>query len=124
VNDSRLNAPKPVGRRPYARPELKTYGSVRELTGSISGVANGDGQGMAMASDRALKENAVRVGEHAAGFGLYLFDYKPEFQDSFGHGRQFGVMAQEVEGIVPGAVHFGDDGYRRVNYAMLGIVRH
>jgi hypothetical protein len=63
------------------------------------------------------------VGEHTAGFGLYLFDYKAEFA-AFGTGRQFGVMADEVERVMPEAVSIGDHGYRTVNYALLGITRH
>ncbi|MBA3056247.1 MAG: tail fiber domain-containing protein [Sphingomonadales bacterium] len=70
-----------------------------------------------------MKENIVRVGERPAGFGLYLFDYKAEFSE-FGAGRQFGVMADEVEAIVPEAVTVGSHGFRMVNYALLGITRH
>jgi len=73
-------------------------------------------------SDRSLKQNIVQVGEHPIGFGLYLFDYKPEFV-GFGVGRQFGVMADEVERFVPEAVTVGAHGYRSVNYARLGITR-
>lgn len=110
-------------RLPYRRPALTFYGSVKDLTGAVAVSATGDGAGM-MPSDIACKENAVRIGEHSAGFGIYLFDYKPEFRDAFGHGRQFGVIAQEVERIVPEAVTIGVDGYRRVDYARLGITRH
>ncbi len=74
-------------------------------------------------SDSAVKEHVVRVGDHPAGFGIYLFDYKPEFRNSFGHGRQFGVIADEVERVVPEAVTIGSDGYRRVCYSLLGIER-
>lgn len=72
-------------------------------------------------SDIRIKENITPVGKHPAGFGLYLFDYLPQFKDNFGHGRKFGVMAQEVEPIIPEAVSVGSDGYKRVNYARLGI---
>lgn len=110
-------------KKPYSVPTLTVYGSVKELTGATSG-AVGDGVGMNMApSDPALKENAVRVGDHPAGFGIYLFDYKAEFS-GFGMGRQFGVMADEVERIMPEAVSIGAHGYRTVNYALLGITRH
>ena len=112
-----------LGKLPYRRPGLSKYGSVSELTGAVSG-GMGDGVGMQMVSDRAAKDNIVRVGEHPAGYGLYLFDYKPELRDAFGHDRKFGVMADEVEAIVPEAVVMGADGYRRVNYALLGITLH
>ena len=42
-----------------------------------------------------------RIGHHPNGFGLYLFDYKVEFQGAWGRGRQFGVMADEVESVMP-----------------------
>ena len=66
----------------------------------------------------------MRIGDHPAGFGIYLFDYKPEFRDAFGYGRQFGVIANEVLGVFPDAVSRGGDGLLRVNYARLGITRH
>ena len=114
------NCPK----KPYRSPVLTAYGSVKELTGNNSGVNTGDSMGMmSSVSDSALKENVVRVGNHPAGFGLYLFTFKPEFIE-FGAGRQFGVMADEVECIVPEAVSVGAHGYRTVNYALLGITRH
>ena len=111
-----------ANKAPYTAPSLTVYGSVRELTGANSGAAMGDA-GTMMSSDPALKENIVRIGDHAAGFGLYLFDYKAEFSDC-GTGRQFGVMADEVEAIVPAAVSIGANGFRQVNYALLGITRH
>ena len=75
---------------------------------------------MTKMSDRRAKQNIVRIGDHPLGVGLYLFDYKPEFRDAWGHGRQLGVMADEVEQVMPHAVSAHADGYRRVDYAMLG----
>ena len=72
-------------------------------------------------SDIRLKQNIVRIDNHPLGFGVYLFDYKPEFQELAGRGRQFGVMADEVETVMPEAVVIHPDGYKQVNYAMLGI---
>jgi hypothetical protein len=74
-----------------------------------------------MKSDRRAKGNIVRIGDHAPGIDLYLFDDKPEFRDAWGHGRQLGVMADEVEQAMPQAVSVYADGYRRVDYAVLGI---
>jgi len=74
-------------------------------------------------SDRRIKENVKRIGDHPAGFGLYLFDYRSDFRGDWGHGRQFGVMADEVESVFPQAVSVGIDGYKRVDYSMIGIVR-
>ncbi len=109
----------------YVSPVLTTYGSVRDLTGATSLGSFTDASSMMVTmSDPAAKENIVRVGEHPAGFGLYLFDYKAGFRDAHGHGRKFGVMADEVEKIIPQAVVVNADGYRAVDYAQLGITLH
>jgi hypothetical protein len=112
------NAPK----RAYNSPVLRVYGAVRQLTQGGGSAATFDGMStMIKASDRALKTNLVRIGTHPLGIGLYLFDYKAEFQALAGRGRQFGVMADEVETVMPEAVIVHPDGYKRVNYAMLEI---
>ena len=76
---------------------------------------------MGMNSDRRMKEDIVRIGDHPSGFGLYLFSYKEQHRARCGHGTQFGVMADEVETIVPEAVSVRDDGYKTVRYDLLGI---
>lgn len=110
---------------PYSSPVLRVFGSVGKLTkgGNGSGM---DGTKPVSAnplkhSDRNTKEKIVKIGDHPLGIGLYLFDYKTAFRTSCGHGRQFGVMADEVESVMPGAVSLHPDGYKQVNYAMLGI---
>lgn len=113
------------GKKPYDNPTLAFYGNVSALTRNGSGsVLDGTGMSMVvMGSDLAIKENIVRIGTHPLDIGLYLFDYKPEYRDQWGHGRQFGVMAQDVETIMPDAVSVHEDGYKVVNYSMLGITR-
>ncbi len=116
-------------KRAYQKPTLLTFGMVASLTNSsvCSTAADnltvpGCGPGnMAMSSERRVKEDIVRIGSHPLGMGLYLFRYRPEFRAALGHGRRFGVMAEEVEAIVPEAVSLHADGYKRVDYAMLGI---
>lgn len=111
-------------KKTYTSPRLINYGAVRSLT---QGGSMGSNEGAAMvasqmsASDRMVKENIVQVGAHPLGIGLYLFDYKPEYCEEYGVGRQFGVMADEVETLMPEAVSVHPDGYKMVNYAMLGI---
>ncbi len=80
-------------------------------------IANNMGRNTASA--RITKENILRVGTHPLGIGLYLFDYKQEYRDRWGHGKQCGVMADEVEAVLPEAVSVHPDGYNTVNYAML-----
>lgn len=102
---------------------LKIYGSVADLTAGGGGTVS-DGIMTTMMSDRRVKENIVEVGRHPLGIGLYLFDYKEEFHGICGAGRQFGVMADEVEAVVPEAVSAHAAGFKQVNYALLGINRH
>jgi hypothetical protein len=120
-------------KRCYVSPVLVRYGQVRDLTQAGTGaVKEAKFKGVCIGirpdrkscySDWRAKENLVRIGDHPLGIGLYLFDYKPEFRDEWGHGRQFGVLAQEVETVLPEAVCTHPDGYRMVDYAMLGIRR-
>ena len=62
-------------------------------------------------SDRRLKSNIVRIGTHPLGIGLYEYDI-------FGE-RQRGVMADEVESVLPEAVTEHESGFKMVNYALL-----
>lgn len=75
-------------------------------------------------SERRVKENIVRIDDHPLGFGLYLFDYRPEYRAQWGQGRQFGVMIDEVERVMPEAVSMHSDGYKRVDHSLLGIYQH
>lgn len=43
------------------------------------------------------------------------------FREICGHGRQFGVMADEVETVIPEAVSARPAGYKQVDYALLGV---
>ena len=127
-------AVKTVGKAVYSAPYLKVFGSVSGLTmgpagTSCDGVGSGSnnpksgGPPAVCQSDPSLKENISRVGTHPMGFGMYLFDYKPEFRSAWGYGRQFGVMADEVKSVLPEAVLTHPDGYMMVDYALLGISR-
>jgi hypothetical protein len=110
-------------RKPYATPRLVKYGEVKSLTqASTSGSNEGSGgSGVMKPSDRTLKQDIVRIGSHPLGFGLYLFRYKPEFRDAYGHGRQMGVMVDEVAAAAPWAIKPGATGPAVVDYGMLGI---
>lgn len=129
IDQSQANASMTMptnGKKEYQPPGLVCHGSVSVLTqagtqGSSENATNTTKSFMAVGSDIRLKQDIVLVGNHPLGFGLYLFDYKPEFSELHGSGRQFGVMAQEVETVMPDAVVIYADGYKRVNYAMLGI---
>lgn len=70
--------------------------------------------GAMAASDRRLKSNIVRVGTHPLGIGWYEYDIFDR--------RERGVMADEAETVMPIAVATGADGYKRVNYALIGRI--
>lgn len=106
---------------PYQAPVLRVYGAVSQLTAGQGNSPVDGSSGMGMTSDRAAKENIVRIGNHPLGIGLYLFDYKPAYRETAGFGRQFGVMADEVEAVLPRAVVMHPDGYKMVDYTLLGI---
>jgi hypothetical protein len=122
-------------KRHYHKPVITCYGTVRTLTASGTGSdhetntsannnpCTADIHKKPCLSDRRTKENIVRVGSHSLGIGLYLFDYKPAYRQTWGHRRQFGVMADEVERVLPEAASVHADGYKMVDYAMLGISR-
>ena len=130
INQTNKNSKKLVSRITYRTPQLVRYGALRDLTQSGTGNASESNKagggcivslGKKPCSERRVKENIVRIGDHPLGFGLYLFDYKPEYRDFAGHGRQFGVMIDEVEIVMPEAVSPYIDGFMRVDYTMLGI---
>lgn len=108
-------------KKPYQRPVLRRFGALHLVTQGASGPAAD--MGTMKMSDRSSKESIVRIDTHPLGIGLYLFDYKPEHRERYGYGRQFGVMADEVEVVMPGAVSVHPSGFKMVNYDMLGV-RH
>ncbi len=74
-----------------------------------------------MFSDKRMKENLEYMGDLDSGIKVYAFEYKDEFKDHplCGHGRFIGVMAQDVEKIIPEAVIEMDNGYKAVNYELV-----
>jgi len=72
-----------------------------------------------MASDIRMKESIKSLGYEYKGLPVYEFEYKPEFKAEAGHGKFVGVMAQDVEKVMPYAVITGSDGYKMVNYGAI-----
>lgn len=66
-------------------------------------------------SDIRLKQDIYPLGRTDNGLGLYRYRYNWSEQ------LYVGVMAQEVEKIVPAAVTKGPDGFKRVNYELIGL---
>ena len=66
-------------------------------------------------SDVRLKHDLVLLGRLDDGLGYYRFTYNG------GHTSYVGVMAQEVQNVMPEAVTRDTDGYLRVSYDKLGL---
>jgi len=62
-----------------------------------------------------LKHDVMLLGHLANGLGYYRFSY-------LGSSKPYvGVIAQEVQSVMPDAVTRGEDGYLRVYYDKLGF---
>ena len=104
---------------------VNQYVNTQDSTLADIGALAGAGASIyATSSDERVKENIVDVGvDQRTGLTLYEFNYKQGFGDP--NIRYSGVMAQEVELSYPDAVVTRTDGafngYKAVNYGMLGI---
>ena len=90
--------------------------------GGALGLAGSLGSAAILKSDVRTKDNIHFIGYAANGIKLYSFTYKPEFQTTYGSHMHIGVLAHEVEEVVPHAVSVGADGYKQVDYRIaLGV---
>jgi Protein of unknown function (DUF3300)/Chaperone of endosialidase len=83
--------------------------------GGGGGGRGGGGRGGGRRSDIRLKHDIVYLGTLDDGLGFYRFSYDGD--DT----AYVGVMAQDVQQVVPRAVFAGRDGYLRVDYHKLGV---
>jgi hypothetical protein len=95
------------------------YQKVLQVIGSAFGIGTGAAAvGIAAGntkSDVRLKHDIVLLGRLDDGLGYYRFTYNG------GHTAYVGVMAQEVQQVMPSAVSYADDGYLQVSYDKLGL---
>ena len=70
-------------------------------------------------SDERLKEDVVEFTTLSNGIKIYRWKWSEEAKELVGDQPAFGVIAQEVQEIMPDAVTEGPDGYLRVNYGMI-----
>ena len=85
------------------------------MRGGGRGGGGGGRGGGGRRSDVALKHHIVLLGRLDDGLGFYRFSYN-------GSDKAYvGVIAQEVQTIMPDAVVRGPDGYLRVFYGKLGV---
>lgn len=107
--------------------DVSAYNAQQQADGAMwGGLGSAIGAGVGLyakmstgGSDVRIKQNIEQVGQLPNGINLYRFEYKPEYRDTWGHGVHIGVLAQEVEQIIPEAVSEHPDGYKVVNYSMV-----
>jgi hypothetical protein len=81
----------------------------------VRGVARRTTRRVVRRSDMMLKHDISLLGHLDNGLGFYRFSYN-------GSDKAYvGVMAQEVQTVIPAAVLRGSDGYLRVFYDKLGL---
>src|SRR5262249_8896357 len=104
------------GRRGGAQHGRRRHAPRRGGAGGAAGAGGGGGGGGGgRRSDMALKHDIVLLGRLDNGLGFYRFSY-------VGSDKAYvGVMAQEVQMVMPQAVMRGQDGYLRVFYDKLGL---
>lgn len=89
----------------------------KDRTANMWGTALGVGGKVAMGSDINLKENLTPLMEISEGITLYEWDWNEEANKLGLIGSSKGVIAQEVEKVLPEAVTINiDNGYLQVNY--------
>jgi len=101
--------------------ELANFNAANAAQGGMnSGLFGLGAAGIMALSDIRLKENVKPIGA-INGINLYEFEYKPEFANHpfAGHGKQIGVIAQELQSVRPDAVSVHSSGYLMVNYGVL-----
>jgi hypothetical protein len=92
----------------------RPFVGVRPVVG-VRGVARRTTRRVVRRSDMMLKHDIAFLGQLDNGLGFYRFSYN-------GADKAYvGVMAQEVQTVVPEAVVRGGDGYLRVSYDRLGL---
>ena len=85
----------------------------------FSQIASAAGTAASFMSDVRLKNEITFVGKLENGIKIYKWKWNEKGKELAGDQVEFGVLAQEVQKIVPEAVITGPDGYLMVNYGAL-----
>jgi hypothetical protein len=100
---------------------LANFNAANAAQGGLnSGLFGLGAAGIMAMSDIRMKESVKPIGA-INGINLYEFEYKPQFKNHpfAGHGKQIGVIAQEIQSVRPDAVSVHPSGYLMVNYGVL-----
>lgn len=95
---------------------IGAFGALAGGLGSMlggGGGATGAGASNIFGSDIRIKKNIRRIGETLMGIPTYIFSYVWEEIE------RIGVMAQDVEKLIPEAVLTNDQGIKFVNYDLV-----
>lgn len=106
-----------------ANPLGMAEGALGALGNLFSGGATSAFSGLAglFGSDRRMKTDIAKVGDHPVGVGIYAYRYKG---DPKSYPKVVGPMAEDVQKIAPHAVSVipGSGGKRAINMAALGAL--
>ncbi len=103
-----------LANRPSAAGFLESGG----IAGDLAKLAEGAGTAIAV-SDARLKTNIIKIGSLANGLGVYIWDWTKQAVELFNPDYNVGVIAQEVEKVIPEAVVIDPSGFLKVDYARL-----
>jgi hypothetical protein len=109
---------------------LQVVGDIRVGTSGTNGCLKNFGAGViggTCASDRRFKKNITPFGsvlDRITALQPVHFDWRTtEFPDRhFGDSRSYGLIAQDVEEVLPELVVTGEDGFKAVDYSKLPLL--
>jgi Chaperone of endosialidase len=115
---------------PTAADRLQVFGDIRVGTGNTNGCLKNFGAGIiggTCASDRRFKKNITPFGsvlDRVTALQPVHFDWRStEFPDRhFGDSRSYGLIAQDVEEVLPELVVTAEDGFKAVDYSKLPLL--
>jgi hypothetical protein len=125
-----IGTPLDVNGLPTATDRLQVFGDVRVGTTGTNGcVKNFAGTGLigTCSSDRRLKKDITPFGlmldKVTALQPVHYFWRTSEFPDRhFGNTQNYGLIAQDVEQVLPELVATDSDGYKVVDYSKLPLL--
>lgn len=89
----------------------------QQMMDLVNAVMQMAGTGAMIASDERMKENIQRFPfDVLPGVPLATWDWRPGYE---GSGPTSGVVAQDLQQVLPDAVHEGEDGFLMVDYGAL-----
>ena len=115
---------------PTITDKLQVFGDIRVGTAGTNGCLknfNGDPLAGSCVSDRRYKKGitpfGAALGPLTALQPVHYFWRSTEFPaQNFGDGRSYGLIAQDVEHVLPDLVMTGPDGFKAVDYSKLPLL--